>query len=268
MARSALCIAMLLGLVAEVMAGGTMSVTTCGQVVPPGMTAVLDKTIVCPPWGVCYPPCVQGDPGCLHPLDPVVPCRSTAECPDPVNDSCAFPPGVSTSVGIYMGKGAWLQMNRHSVSGAFIGILSGTASGTGSGKMKITGPGAIFGNQQGVVYPTSLKISGVSLHDNVVTGIAATKRVRLTDVVGRNNGILAGAAKRLSATRVTATGNGIGLGSGRSMAIAESIITGSTTVDIESVRRPRLRNVVCEKSAQLVLPQNTLGPPWGVCSED
>jgi hypothetical protein len=268
MSRSALSIVMLVGFVAETMAGGTMSVTTCGQVVPPGTTAILAKTIVCPPWGVCYPACVQGDPACFQPLEPVVTCRSTAECPDPVNDNCAFPPGVSTSVGIYMGKGAWLQMNSHSVSGAFIGILSGTASGTGSGKMKITGPGAIFGNQQGVVYPTSLKVAGVSLHDNVLTGISATKRVRLENVVGRNNGILAGAAKRMTAKRVTATGNGIGLGSGGSLIIADSSITGSTSADIESVRRPRLRNVVCEKSAQLVLPQNTLGPPWGVCSGD
>jgi len=268
MSRSALSIVMLVGLVAKTMAGGTMSVTTCGQVVPPGTTAILAKTIVCPPWGVCYPPCVQGDPACFQPLQPVVTCRSTADCPDPVNDKCAFPPGVTTSVGIYMGQGAWLQMNHHSVSGAFIGILSGTASGTGSGKMKITGPGAIFGNQQGVVYPTSLKASGISLHDNVMVGIVATKRVRLENVVGRNNGTLAGAAKRLTAKGVTATGNGIGLGSGRSLAIADSSITGSTSVDIESVRRPRLRNVVCETSAQLLLPQNTLGPPWGVCSND
>src|SRR5262249_47901766 len=156
----------------------------------------------------------------------------------PANDSCAFPPGVPSSVGLYMGRGAWLQMNRHSVSGAFIGILSGSSSGVGAGKMKITGPGSIFGNQQGVVFPTSLKASGISLHDNAQIGIAATKRVRLENVVGKNNGILAGAGKRIMATGVTATGNGIGLGSGRSLTIADSSITGSTSVDIESVRRP------------------------------
>ena len=263
MSRPALSIVMLLGFVAQTMAGKNMSVTTCGQVVPPGTIATLTRTIVCPPWGVCYP-CAA----CTQPLQPVVTCRSTAECPDPANDNCAFPPGASTSVGIYMGQGAWLQMDHHSVSGAFIGILSGTASGTGSGKMTITGPGAIFGNQQGIVYPTSLKASGISLHDNVMAGIVATKRVRLENVVGRNNGMLAGAGKRLTATGVTATGNGIGLASGRSLAIANSSITGSTSTDIESVRRPRLRNVVCEKSAQLLLPQNVLGPPWGICSND
>ena len=268
MSRAVLSIVMLVRFVAETMAAGTMSVTTCGQVVPPGTTAILAKTIVCPPWGVCYPPCAQGDPACLQPLQPVVVCRSTAECPDPANDSCAFPPGVPSSVGLYMGRGAWLQMNRHSVSGAFIGILSGSSSGVGAGKMKITGPGSIFGNQQGVVFPTSLKASGISLHDNAQIGISATKRVRLADVVGKNNGVLAGAGTRIMATRVTATGNGIGLGSGRSLTIADSSITGSTSVDIESVRRPRLRNVVCETSAQLLLPQNTLGPPWGVCSND
>src|SRR5262249_3814188 len=174
MSRAVLSIVMLVRFVAETMAAGTMSVTTCGQVVPPGTTAILAKTIVCPPWGVCYPPCAQGDPACLQPLQPVGACRSTAEGPDPVNDSCAFPPGLPPSVGIYMGGGAWLQMNRHSVSGAFIGILSGSSSGIGAGKMKITGPGSIFGNQQGVVFPTSLKASGISLHDNAQIGIAAT----------------------------------------------------------------------------------------------
>src|SRR5262249_56579632 len=67
---------------------------------------------------------------------------------------------------------------------------------------------------------------------------------------------------------VTAAGNGIGLGSGRSLTIADSSITSSTSADIASVRRHRLRNVVCQKSAQLLLPQNTPGPPWGVCSDD
>jgi hypothetical protein len=268
MSRSALSIVMILGFVAQTMAGKTMSVTTCGQVVPPGTTATLTKTIVCPPWGVCYPACVQGDPACFHPLQPVVTCRSTAECPDPVNDNCAFPPGVTSSVGIYMGKGASLQMNSHSVSGAFIGIVSGNPSGTGSGKMKITGPGSIFGNQQGIVYPTNLKVSGISLHDNAYIGISGTKRLRLENVVGKNNGVLAGAGKRITAIRVTATGNGAGLGSAGSLTIVDSSITGSTSVDIESVRRPRLRNTVCGKSAQLLLPQNTLGPPWGVCTDD
>ena len=268
MSRLALSIVMLLGFVAQTMAGKPISVTTCGQVVPPGTTATLAKTIVCPPWGVCYPPCVQGDPACSQPLQPVVTCRSAAECPDPANDTCAFPPGVTSSVGIYMGKGAWLQMNSHSVSGAFIGILSGNSSGTGAGKMKITGPGAIFGNQQGVVFPTNVRVEGVKLHDNAMLGISATARVRLENVVGKNNGLLAGAARRITAKGVTATGNGTGLGSAGSLTVADSSITGSTSADIESVRRPRLRNVVCDKSAQLLLPQNTLGPPWGVCSND
>lgn len=52
MSRSALSIVMLLGFVAHAMAGKTMSVTTCGQVVPPGTTATLAKTILCPP-GAC-----------------------------------------------------------------------------------------------------------------------------------------------------------------------------------------------------------------------
>jgi hypothetical protein len=103
------------------------------------------------------------------------------------------------------------------------------------------------------------------LHDNAMVGISATGRVRLENVVGKNNGLLAGAAKRITAKNVTATGNGTGLGSGRSLTVADSSITGSTSADIESVRRPRLRNVVCDKSAQLLLPQNALGPPWGVC---
>jgi hypothetical protein len=267
MSRSALSIVMLLAFVAPALAGKTMSVTTCGQVVPPGTTATLTKTIVCPPWGVCYPPCVQGDPACFQPLQPLVTCRSTAECPDPANDNCAFPPGVTSSVGIYMGKGAWLQMNSHSVSGAFIGILSGDTSGREAGKMKVSGPGSIFGNQQGIVFPTNLKVEGISLHDNAMIGISATGRVRLERVVGKHNGLLAGAGKRITAKDVTATGNGIGLGSARSLTVADSSITGSTSADIESVRRPRLRNVVCDKSAQL-LPRNTLGPPWGVCRND
>jgi hypothetical protein len=263
MSRSALSIVMLLGFVAQAMAGKTMSVTTCGQVVPPGTIATLTKTIVCPPWGVCYP-CAA----CTQPLQPVVTCRSTAECPDPVNDNCAFPPGVTSSVGIYMGKGTSLQMNSHSVSGAFIGIVSGNPAGTGSGKLKITGPGAIFGNRQGIEYATNLKVSGISLHDNVYAGILGSKRVRLEDVVGKKNGLLAGAVKRITAIRVTATGNGAGLGSAGSLTIVDSSITGSTIVDIESVRRPRVRNTVCGTSAQLLLRQNTLGPPWGICSND
>jgi hypothetical protein len=268
MSRSALSIVMLLGLVAPAMAAKTMSVTTCGQVVPPGTIATLTKTIVCPPWGVCYPPFVQGNPASSQPLQPVVTCRSKAECPDPANDNCAFPPGVTSSVGIYMGKGAWLQMSSHSVSGAFIGIVSGNPSGLGNGKLKITGPGSIFGNQQGIGNPTNAKVSGISLHDNAVIGISGSKRLRLENVVAKNNGVVAGFVKRITAIKVTATGNGAGLGSAGALTIVDSSITGSTSVDIESVRRPRLRNTVCGKSAQLLLPQNTLGPPWGVCTND
>src|SRR5262245_21843000 len=158
-------------------------------------------------------------------------------------------------------------MNSHSVSGAFIGIVSGNHSGTGSGKMKITGPGAISGNQYGVQYTTNLRVEGVRLLDNAVIGLSAVGRMRLENVVGKNNGILAGAFKRLTAKSVTATGNGAGLGSGGSLTVADSSSTGSTSVDIEIVRRPRLRNVVCDKSAQLLLPQNTVGPR-GVCRND
>src|SRR5262249_27176359 len=109
---------------------------------------------------------------------------------------------------------------------------------------------------------------GISLHDTVNAGIFGSKRVRPEDVVGKNNGVLAGAFKKITAIRVKATGNGAGLGSAGSLTIVDSSITGSTSVDIESVRRPRLRNTVCGKSAQLLLPQNTLGPPWGVCAND
>jgi hypothetical protein len=69
--------------------------------------------------------------------------------------------------------------------------------------MSIIRPGAIFGNQQGFVYPTNLKVKGVSLHDNAQIGISATGRVRLENVLGKNNGLLAGAAKRLVAMQLT-----------------------------------------------------------------
>jgi hypothetical protein len=268
MSRTALLLGLLLAVVAETRAGVSVSVTTCGQVVPPGARAVLANDIACPPWGVCYPSCVPPNPGCFQPLHPVVTCRSTAECPDPPNDNCAFPPGTTASVGIYLGKGARLAMNSHSVSGAFIGIVSGNPQGTGAGKMQITGPGSIFGNQYGLQYASTLKVEGVSLHDNVHFAMWGSGRVTLEDVVGSDNGALAIAAKRMTARRVTATGNGTGLVSGGSLSVADSSITGSTVADIASVRRPHLRNVVCEKSLQIIPLQSTTAPPWGVCSND
>jgi len=267
MSRTPLLVALFLALVAQSRAGVSVSVTTCGQVVPPGARAVLANDIVCPPWGVCYTTCVPGNPACFQPLQPVVTCRSTAECPDPPNDNCAFPPGVTTSVGIYLGKGARLDMNSHSVSGAFVGIASGAPDGTGAGKATISGPGAIAGNSAGgVLYATTLKLVGVTLRDNVNVGAGWGDRVILQDVTGSGNGALALARKKMTAKGVTATGNGVGLASGGTLTVVDSSITGSTSADIASVRRPRLRNVTCETSVQIL--QNMPEPPWGVCSND
>ena len=201
MSRTAMLLGLLLGVVAETRAGVSVSVTTCGQVVPPGARAVLANDIACPPWGVCYPSCVPPNPGCSQPLQPVVTCRSTAECPDPPNDNCASPPGIATSVGIYLGKGARLAMNSHSVSGAFIGIVSGNPQGTGAGKMQITGPGSIFGNQYGLFSTRARSRSKASRCTTMCTSpISGSGRVTLEDVVGSDNEALAIAAKRMTAT--------------------------------------------------------------------
>jgi hypothetical protein len=70
----------------------------------------------------------------------------------------------------------------------------------------------------------------------------------------------------MTAKRVTATGNGSGLVSGGTLTVVDSSVTGSTSADIASVRRPRLRNVTCETSVQIL--QSLPEPPWSVCSND
>src|SRR5262249_60666699 len=153
MLRTASIIVALWAMVAESQARGTVAIPACGKAVPPGYKAVLMNDIACPPWGVAYPPRACPPPGVpCQPIQPPIACRAAAECPDPANDNCFPPPGKSGTIGLVLGRGARLEMNSHSLSGSYYGLLSGTFDSYGTlvsaGSMTIKGPGAIFGTQQ------------------------------------------------------------------------------------------------------------------------
>jgi hypothetical protein len=274
MLRVTAIIVALLAMVAESHAGGTIAITACGQVVPPGYTAVLMNDIVCPPWGVCYPPSPCAPPGVpCQPIQPTVACRAAAECPDPAHDNCYPPPGKNGSIGLVLGRGARLEMNSHSLSGSYYGLLSGTFDSSGvlvsAGKMTIKGPGAIFQTQE-AGFAVSLKADGISIHGNPL-GFWAN-RIDAKNLVGSANGVFLVAERSIKASGLAVTGGEYGVISDGSAKISDSSITGNTAGDIETVRRPRVRNVVCDHSAQLVPTgqpgQFAVGPPWGVCSGD
>jgi len=272
MLRTVLTIVGLLTLAAETLAAEPVPITACGQAVPAGRIGVLMNDLACPPWGVCYPACPG--PSCFQPLQPIVTCRATAECPDPPNNNCAAPPGEDLNVGLYMGRGARLQMNGHTISGSYFGIISGTPGPDGgvyeSGSMRITGPGAIIDTESAVQFPLSLKVEGITVQDN--KGGLAALRMKAKDVVSTGNQGGLGAEKAVKAVGITATGNGFGVASNGSIRIANSTITGNTSADIASVRAPRVRAVTCETSFSLVPAAigygYDLGAPWGVCSND
>jgi len=274
MLRTASIIVALLAMVAESQARGTIAITTCGQTVPPGYKAVLMNDIACPPWGVCYPPSPCAPPGVpCQPIQPTVACRAAADCPDPANDNCFPPPGKSGTIGLVLGRSARLEMNSHSISGSYYGLLSGTfdSYGTlvGAGSMTIKGPGAIFGTQQ-AGSAVNLNVDGISLHGNDF-GLYAV-RVKAKNLVGSADGVFLWAERSLQASGLTVTGSEDGVVSFGSAKISDSSITGGTAGDIETVGRLHVRNVVCDHSFQLVPAGQpghfAAGPPWGVCRND
>ena len=272
MLRTASVVVAMLAMVGESRAGGTVAITTCGQKVPAGYKAVLMNDIACPPWGLCYPPSPCAPPGVpCQPIQPTVGCRAPTDCPDP-NDNC-FSPTITPSFALLLGRSARLEMNSHSISGSYYGLLSGTMDAYGTivsaGTMTIDGPGEISDTQQAAGAVT-VKADGISLHGNHY-GLNAS-RIRARNLSGSANGVFLIAERSLKASSVTVAGGEAGVISFGTARIIDSTITGSAGGDIETVRRLRVRNVVCDHSYQLVTTgtpgQFALGPPWGICSDD
>jgi len=226
-------------------------VTGCSQVVPPNETGVLQNDI--------------------------------AGCP-------------SSAVGVFLDDRSELDLNGHVIDGGTIGVHCFGRH------CAVRGPGEIRYAVRGVVAtaPSArLLVEDVDVHHNAFGGIETdsggksrivAQRVKAryngvgiqTNFKGkvfgedvdasfnRSDGIVAGS--KFSFERLTILDTGVGYpvvygkglvnlyGGGR---LIDSTITGSTYIDIDTVRRPRLIASTCGTSRS-----TRTGEAWGVCSND
>jgi hypothetical protein len=217
------------------------------------------------PCDTAYVPTILCTPDCSGP-DHL--CRST-DCPNPTTDFCQFPPNGDGVHGIDVDGGGAVDLNGHTLAGAYYGIVA-VGAGAHPGHIGITGPGLITGSQ---IATTGSKITGANftLTGNV-TGINVSG-VKLDGVTiaGGDYGIYAtrgGKAANLTVTGLTT----YGVVSQRGFRFVDSTITGNG-YDVLSYRAPRLTRSSCDTSARLVpdlLQPGTydIGAPWGVCAND
>jgi len=234
-----------LGLVATTHA---MDITTCGQFVNPRDTGVL-----------------QAD------LD------------------CGSGPGIT------LAERAKLNLNGH--------VIAGVPSSTGfaidcHAPCVIFGPGSVSGGAilgNGVKGSAKATLQDVDIDGACLSGstlklrnvhvtnshCAPSSAVNANRVDARDVSIVNGDGGGIVAVNVarlrdfTATGNAdAGVKSYGSLSLRDATVTGNdgggAAIDIESYRRPHVKNAACIHSAHLVgsLPNVSVGPPWGVCSGD
>ena len=267
-----------------------LDIMSCGQLVPPHTTGVLQIDLNCMP-------------------------TASTDVPN-------------WGFGLEVEKGATLDLMGHTLAvpggGNFAGVLcnEGCTVTSSAGIGTLTGPGGVTGEEnqgianlgkEGKVNISGLTISGfgqgifgvrvqaanVTVSNNF-RGLRAFNAV-LDNVTANDNSdggiVVEDAPSRLRITNSTATGNthfGIVLGgtSGGSMNVAATTITNNgcagivaterkrvrltnstvtgQTIDVETATAPHLRNTVCGTSSHLVTDACTDGVsnPWAVCVND
>ena len=146
-----------------------MEVTACGQTVPEHETGTLQADLDC-----------TGSPGiCFYYIveqpEQDVPCTSDADCQD-------LPPGGRCShVGVSLQRGATLDLNGHTLTGA--GVLCQNQA-----RCAITGGGEIVGAQGfGIYGRENLTVSDVVVRDGDYIGIMALRGKMLLKNVQANH---------------------------------------------------------------------------------
>lgn len=244
---------------------GAVDVTSCGQIIPARQTADLIADLDCPD---------APSSGTLQELS-----------------------------GIYLERGARLHLNGFTLSGEVYGVgCEGTCTIEGPGTIRDFAEGVVsYGTTkvENVVFQDSngyaihvygektLKAEDVTVldHDGLVAmaasrmkaknvtiercwyGIITLKTLVATGLTVRDCGQRAIGAGTVRGKDLTVVDNaGIGIIASK-IILADSVVTGndtgSTGIDLQSARAPKLTNTTCELSADA-----DTGTPFGVCSED
>ena len=255
-----------------------LPITTCGQHVAKWQVGVLQNDIQCPGSFVCRPGCsdvfpcdtqyqptIYCTPDCSGPNNS---CRST-ECPNPTTDFCVLPPGGAFVVGVDVESGGEVELNGHTLAGAYYGIVSyGLVRHLSH--LTVRGPGSVTGSQV-AVSAGKVQVSDATFTGNVNSiGSESMKVADVTITGGSGLGLFAPLGGK--ATNTTVTGATWGVYSTRSFSLVDSSIAGNGT-DVLTARRPRLARSMCDTSARLVPDSAQPGQfnpegNWAVCAND
>jgi len=250
----------------------SIPITTCGRVVFRGDRGILMADLDCGlKWGTCRQ-CTT----CFDPVQPTVPCSSSADCPDPLTQRCysdtGFPQGSSSAAGVFVLPGARLNMNGHSIRNARNGVAGFDRNGvSGRGLVRVLGPGTISATREALSIGKG-KVIGVTARDSVYGVVGGT--LSLVDVTASENDIGVSANYKVYAKRLTADDNRyLGLLSYERARVKDSHLTGNVFGDISTEEEPIVSGIVCDHSALLVeTAQPGIyapdGPPFGFCSQD
>jgi hypothetical protein len=227
-----------------------VDVTTCGQVVPTRETGVLQVDLT--------------------------------SCP-------------SSAVGVFLQDRAVLDLNGHAVASGGTGVhcLGRRCAVHGPGEVR----NALYVGILASAYSARLNVADVDVHDNGSAGIIASAgkprvalervhahdnavgveviyrgRIAGEDVDASNNhgnGIVAGSYFHFKRLTLTGTTNGPYTGDGLVCLygggiIVDSTVTGSSGIDIVTVKRPKVVRSACGTSRRI----DASGPTWGVCAND
>jgi hypothetical protein len=254
-------------LAAAVVHAESVPVTACGDVIGSRQTGVLMNDLDCGvTWGLC-----RSCATCFPPIDPPVPCASSADCPDPVANDCYENVDVPPSVGVTVVGGGRLDMNGHAIRGARLGVLGQALDPSSNKGIRISGPGTISGTFVGVYSVPPVRLTGVALHDTWSGFYGYDVRLKDVDASGNTTGATVHDVK---AIRLVADGNRYaGLFSYEGAHVSRSHLTGNAGADIATYLAPRVVATTCDHSAGLVPVGSQgvfdlTGPPWGVCTGD
>jgi hypothetical protein len=243
-----------------------VDVTSCGQEVAAGETAILAQDLVC---DAATPAAVRLQSRSRLDLNGFSISGVPGDAPAAgihCERSCTIDgPGTVSNMGSAIDAGQGGGTGRVIARNL---TVSGSGSGISAVRMKLMGV-VSTGNGLGIDAYT-LRADDTEVRGNTGTGVRAVRLggVGLTTSSNGVDGVIAIAGARLR--NFTALGNGRwGLWSGARATLSDATLTGNTSGDVATAIRPRLLNTVCETSV-VADPQainSSLGT-WGVCLND
>ena len=257
------------------------AVTMCGETVPANVSDVLQNDLVCTgAAGVTLDShatldlnghvIMVTDAGaaavyCLRNACSVL---SSAVTPgELVGASATDQTGIFAYPGLTLPGAPQGRVRRLDVENVFIhDVTSGILAG--ESRVFLTDVNASDCQREGV-YAAAIIADSVTANDNVLDGLIYSRRIRGSNITANGNtyGIRGNGPVRI--TELGATGNSVAgvavFASG--VTLTDGDVRGNTDWDLGTSRRPRLTNVLCDRSRDLRGGQPP-GANWGVCTLD